>query len=503
MPTGEQHGIILPTRARLRADRAMSSQERATLTETVKARALDWEDDDDPVFFDVIATGNQVDSYGTYMLPSTLRNFAADAEAGVSVLDSHRHQQLGFGQSVTGAYIAEGDAERMESTFFTIPGLEIEGRNTDSYIRGMRRGLWRDISVGFWLPPEAAIRCSICGKNMMDWWGEDACRHFPGTTYDVEADGTTRREVAYGGIDGARLSEYSLVYDGATPGAGVAKARQMEDAGELDARTAGMLEQIYPNVRFPGATGRFYAGFGPGAGERTMPADVIERAINDTLRRDQEGGDGAPGTPEGQTPNPVSTDEGQVPNAEDVAAAATTISDPEDETETDPEGDGGEAENEDERARTRQTVPVSVRTSLNARYAGHGIEIGENVGDALEALAAEVVRVRTQRTALRTANTTLEREAADGRAYRASLVDDMVTEAIRAMNLDTSKNPQAAERYRAMVEGADLDHIRALRDDFAGIARQKYGPRRSQDAPLEGERKSESSIPDEAYYGNA
>lgn len=92
--------------------------------------------------------------------------------------------------------------------------------------------------------------------------------HFPGQSY--EADG--HAVVAYGGIDGARLSEYSMAYNSATPGADVAKASAMEGAGVLDARIAGQLEQAY-QVRFPRAAGRTFAGFTAIAGARTIISD--------------------------------------------------------------------------------------------------------------------------------------------------------------------------------------------------------------------------------------
>jgi|GEM_PF-2096334 len=297
METELQHGMILPTQAHIRAAKTPTDTERASLMAKVKSHALEWDDSEKPEFFSVIASGAEIDSYGTFMMSSTLRNFAKDAEAGVSVLDSHNHQQLGFGQSVTGAYVTDSSGERMESTFFTIPGLSIEGRSTDAYIRGIKRGLWRDISVGFWLPPEARIICTICGKDMMRWQGENSCRHFPGQTYDVSAHGTTRREVAYGGIDGARLSEYSLVYDGATPGAGVAKARQMEDAGVLSPDIASQLERLYPNVRFSRALARSYAGVRlPNREEKTVIEDVDGPALRKPKRRRRDVADRAAAT---------------------------------------------------------------------------------------------------------------------------------------------------------------------------------------------------------------
>jgi hypothetical protein len=219
-------GLVLATTAKMKRS-AYTDTELAALRKAAEAGAYDATAVADAVFFPVVASANTLDSYGTYMLPSTLKNFAEDATAGVAVLDSHNSRRLNFGMSVSGEYVEEKNGDSpiryMRSDFFTIPGLATEGLNTDTYIKGVQAGLFRDVSVGFWMPPNSEIRCTICGKNMMRWWGDDACHHFAGSEYKVEANGETRMEYAYGAVDGGRLSEYSLVPDGATPGAGVAK----------------------------------------------------------------------------------------------------------------------------------------------------------------------------------------------------------------------------------------------------------------------------------------
>lgn len=195
-----------------------------------------------PVFFDVIPSRNALDAYSTVMGDSTLKNFAEDAANGVAVLDSHNSRELGFGRSLTGKFIRDGEERRVESAFFTMPGIVTSGMSTDAYIRGIESGIWNDISVGFNMPPDAAMVCSICGGNMLDW---ESCPHFAGLAYEQEGSNSRRKEVAIGTIERARLNEYSLVYDGATPGAAVAKALRMAAEGMVEPKTIERLERAY------------------------------------------------------------------------------------------------------------------------------------------------------------------------------------------------------------------------------------------------------------------
>jgi len=228
---------------------AESDDSAAALLDLARSRALNPESFDryPPVFFTVDASTNVVDSYSTIMGDSTLANFAADAGEGRAVLDSHRSSETGFGKSLTGQVVAtkvNGEsAKAVRSSFFTISGYRHRDIDTDSLIAGIETGMHSDISVGFFIPPgEGLMRCSICGENMLDW---DSCSHFAGLSYDVDTNKGTEKRVAIGTIENARLSEYSLVYDGATPGAAVVKAIRMIEAGEVDPATVDRLGRAY------------------------------------------------------------------------------------------------------------------------------------------------------------------------------------------------------------------------------------------------------------------
>jgi hypothetical protein len=113
-----------------------------------------------------------------------------------------------------------------------LPGISTPGASygsTDDFIRSIRSGIAFDISVGFHGGEE---RCSICNASYYSW----DCSHIAGREYE-ERDETTgaviAKQRAFVWIDGATLSEFSPVFDGATPGAGILKAERMIGDGRL------------------------------------------------------------------------------------------------------------------------------------------------------------------------------------------------------------------------------------------------------------------------------
>lgn len=210
-----------------------------------------------PFFWPSEISNGNLDAYYGRMHESTLRNFAADAAAGVSVLLGHNAWSPSFGMSLTGIFEpAQADRPaRTISEAYTIPGLTTDrGMTSDEMIRRLRTGIQRDISVGFHLAPRAdgthgRYVCDICGGNLMDW---RACPHWPGIEYEATdpVTGQTSLRLSTFTVFNATLSEYSAVYDGATPGAAVIKARAADGRGELDDRQIQLLEQRY-RTRLP------------------------------------------------------------------------------------------------------------------------------------------------------------------------------------------------------------------------------------------------------------
>lgn len=234
------------------------------------------------------ASNELVDSYGTRMRASTLRNYADDASNGIALQNSHRTNELPLGRTFRGRYRAgkseSASPSRTEMDFFIPPGLNVSGVNTSDVIKAIDYGSVRDVSIGFY---GGELRCSLDGKPMMRdlmsllKFGSDddetrdpdaPCGHLPGMQYVVrDANGkkTAEKAVAVGDVEGAHCAELSLVFDGATPMAQIAgrsapvffKAYRMAEMDILPRSIALALEARYRGVRFPSITNpQFYLG---------------------------------------------------------------------------------------------------------------------------------------------------------------------------------------------------------------------------------------------------
>jgi hypothetical protein len=196
-----------------------------------------------PFFWSAEISNGNVDSYFTHMLPTTLTNFANDATAGVSFLNSHRHNELPLGRSLRGVY----EQDNVIADFYTIPGLNLNGVSTDDFITGVKTGIISDVSVGFY---GGQMWCDVCKMDYRSW----DCPHVAGMKYEIQGGGQVTATV---GVDNARLAEVSAVFDGSTPDATILKAERMIREGELKPDAVRMLEARY---RMTFATKRSFAG---------------------------------------------------------------------------------------------------------------------------------------------------------------------------------------------------------------------------------------------------
>lgn len=249
----------------------VAASDDSALIAVLKARASDPTifDESPPFIWPAEISNNSIDAHFSRMMPSSLKNYAADCERGIAFQNSHNTRELPLGGSITGKFIgAQGNgAARVEANFFTIPDLQLGQLSTNEFIRGVRSGVVRDVSIGFY---GGRSVCSVCNGDMWDWNGE--CRHWPGDEYDVhDANGkVTGKAIAIEQIEDARLAEVSAVYDGACPGAAIQKAVALMDAGILKPERARILEQRY-RIKLPGARHVW-----PGKeGERTMPEENV------------------------------------------------------------------------------------------------------------------------------------------------------------------------------------------------------------------------------------
>jgi len=221
-------------------------------------------------------SSDRLDSYYTHMAESTLRNFANDAQTGVPFLDSHNNRQLGYGHSYVGRF-EPGDVSRVVAEFYTVPGIRFSGgqtyASTDDFIRAMKAALVRDVSVGF---HGGDIICDICGNSFYDW---RSCDHWPGVEYTVGDEGDEKVTSTFT-IDDASLSEVSGVYDGATPGAMIDRARWQVEKGVMSPRAAIFLERRY-RINLPGRM--TWPGVNIPSTNPTERSEIMERDTENIL----------------------------------------------------------------------------------------------------------------------------------------------------------------------------------------------------------------------------
>lgn len=429
--------IHLGTRAQVRAAKALDTEELLALA-AQRAPNPDIFDQYPPAFWQARASSNRLDFYHTRMRPGrnkTLGNFKRGLDAGVSYLDSHNNRQNGLGQSLRGQLVKTDETdpetgkpiEEVWGDFFTLQGVEINGHRSDSFLALIGSGVWRDVSVGFFARD---IECGLCGKQVFDWWADDGCPHLPGLEYEWEGETRT----AWAWINDGELSEVSQVYDGASPGAAVVKAEQMGAEGRLNDRTRTQIERRY-NTRIALPERSYRLGGIPLIGdreERGMPdehnttirtADALEAVAEDEETRIEEPADGD------EPEEPVEAPEG----GDD---SETTIEEPESEA---PEPEEPESDR---------------MAALRSRYAPQGIRLGSDPVKAVRALAEALLTARGKITEL-------EGEAEIGKRYKRDLIEATLAAGVRARGERFRR-----ETYQRILEGLDIDSIRAIGEDF-------------------------------------
>ncbi|MES9790698.1 hypothetical protein ABWL24_09530 [Priestia megaterium] len=189
---------------------------------------------DDIFTFSGVCSNDRLDSYFTRMDPvTTLRNYAADLNNGVSLLGNHNIYTAPFGRSYGGQLIQDDtdNANAVRGDWYILKGVKINGESTDDTIRAIKAGITRDMSVGF---SDESYRCGSCGRDLWDW----ECPHIPGLEDE-------QGRMSFAWIENARLREVSTVYKGATPGAYIDKARAYVQQGELEENKIAKLEQRF------------------------------------------------------------------------------------------------------------------------------------------------------------------------------------------------------------------------------------------------------------------
>ena len=263
----EVHAFPLtPTRA------AYTPEETKTLLDRARQIAPDPSifDDEEPYFWGSEVSNANLDSYYTHQLPSSLQNYAKDAEEGRSFQNSHNWRALGMGRTCAGKF-HDGRGGKRKSTSvdtYTLRDLDLNGLNTNQLIRGIRSGIASDVSIGFY---GGQFLCDLCGRDMLTDWD---CWHIPGLMYELKGEeeraqwqarvaelmelspghtwtrkkGEKEKELILctAGVENAHLSEVSAVYDGACPGAAILKAQREATEGRLrDERLIDLIQTRY------------------------------------------------------------------------------------------------------------------------------------------------------------------------------------------------------------------------------------------------------------------
>lgn len=408
-----------------------------------KKRALDPEafDEFPPFFFRVVPSTDRLDSYFTVMDTSSLKNYGEDFEEGRAFQDSHRHNEMPLGYSLTGKFIGgQGNGQsRVEADFFISRGIFANG---DAAIARLRTGTVRDVSIGFY---GGQWVCSICGRDMLADWD---CWHIPGFSYDPNArnpwddpdnaaaadraksDPKDKGEkvLCSASIRNANAAECSGVYDGATPGA-VVKAIRMAEAGRLPPAQARIIESRY-QVRINGAD-HTWRGI-------ALPIDTRSRQEGATM-----------------------TFEEQVRELLALGADADAI-----DTIRSLKAKADRVDAAERSAR-------EVRTAFVALGAPDG-------GDIPAWANAEFARLRPL--------------ADDGTKYRGDLIKDALEEGVRALG-----NEFQTETYRGAISGLPIDAIKRFRDDWkaqgdAVLAGSRQTIEDHEPTPINNARKSKRAL---------
>lgn len=220
-----------------------------------------------------LANTNFIADRWFFLDPSTLRNFAREAQDGFAFMNSHRTggmsvpAELPYGRTFAGRFEQLVDPEgrtfgRTLIGAYMLRGAKPNGDagpSTDEIFRGIDGGTIVDVSVGFYGGTKV---CDVCGAELGAFdpeTGDYACPHVPGTHRRMTADeadaqktrGVPGGEATYSVVD-AHAGEFSAVFDGAVPGAGFHKALHLARRHQLSRSDADEAGRAFAALARPG-----------------------------------------------------------------------------------------------------------------------------------------------------------------------------------------------------------------------------------------------------------
>jgi len=240
--------------------------------------------------FPAVMSNDSLDSHFSRMDEASLKNFAADAGAGVPFMNSHRMGRYGgelpLGHTYEGVFDGEGARKQARAGIYMLRGLRPNGDAgiaTDDMMRAVDSGTVRDGSVGFFGGKSV---CDICGNDVRDYQN---CPHIPGTSRKTE-----NNKIATYTVKGARLQEFSGVAAGSTPGAMFSRSALDKTERAIVDKLIGTgevsyLEEHYRLALAPGRT--FYslhpmtdqASTNQETGERKEGTDMSAKKLLDAV----------------------------------------------------------------------------------------------------------------------------------------------------------------------------------------------------------------------------
>ena len=209
----------------------------------VRAMKDDDDDDEDKDYIrPAQISSTAVDEHRTRMdLETTLKNFVAEANAGVPTMDTH-NRKLGVGIT-SEAKLEDSIVIANLSVVRGVPlGAEASYQHTDALIRMIEKNVVRAVSVGAY---GGIHRCNVCGNDMWRSWD---CYHWPGVTYIIEDENSDKkREVeCIPVIEDAHLGEVSFVPIGSNPDAKIIdRAARHAEEGRLSSKHITHINRMF------------------------------------------------------------------------------------------------------------------------------------------------------------------------------------------------------------------------------------------------------------------
>lgn len=415
--------------------RAMDREALLGIAKSSRAFDPSVYDETPPFFFPCEMSNRRLDSYFTHMDDSSLRNFAEDAKEGngIAFQDSHNSYAVGPGRSLTGAFEQTADGARTIADFIVLPGVSF---NCGTYRSS--DDFIRHVRAGIATDTSVGFYFSNTDPNI-----------FAGVRCDICGENLYRWDCPH--IPG-------MTYD--------------------DTSTEGVITRVICTGTIFNAHASeesiVYDGATPGAAILKAQAEAALGRLQPKDARFLEDRYRSFGL--------------KLPEARQVFAGFGTREKEmaEKEKETPPE-----TRTDPPAVIPRHPDDVSFQLGIRTLLTKAGFAETQEIPAAITALVDEIGTLRTANAEI----PTLRAKAADGDAYRTSLVDSAIKAGIRAHGADWE-----ADEYRKMLETQPLDAIKRMTADWDSVGDKLFpGGRQTVDETTEERAVTHREVPRGAY----